>query len=115
MSSDSYPTRVTVYPYNGHIAGTNPVVRRVMSLTWTTRQMHAYQHDPKHAATQPLHGSNTHTSQIPDPSTKSLYLLSLGAFGAIIIRELQHDNVTINPYNGHMLNTQIFIYRAHIL
>ena len=59
MSSDSYPTRVTVYPYNGHIAGTNPVVRRVMSLTWTTRQMQAYQHDPKHAATQPLHGSNT--------------------------------------------------------
>ena len=26
MSSDSYPTRVTVYPYSGHIRGTNPVV-----------------------------------------------------------------------------------------
>ena len=59
MSSDSYPTRVTVHPYSGHIAGTNPVVRRVMSLTLTTRQMRAYEQAPKHAATQPLHGSNT--------------------------------------------------------
>ena len=35
----SYPTRVTVCPYNGYIGGTNPVVRRVMSLTWTHARM----------------------------------------------------------------------------
>ena len=55
----SYPTRVTVYPYDGHIRGTNPVVRHVMSLTWTPKRMPANQHAPKHAATQPLHDSNT--------------------------------------------------------
>ena len=55
----SYPAHVTVYPYNGYIAGTNPIVRHVMSLTWTTKRMRANQHTPKHAATQPLHGSNT--------------------------------------------------------
>ena len=59
IGRDSYPDDVTVYPYNGHIAGTNPIVRHVMSLTWTTKRMRANQHTPKHAATQPLHGSNT--------------------------------------------------------
>ena len=54
-----YPARVTVCPYNGYIAGTNLIVRHVMSLTWTTKRMRANQHTPKHAATQPLHGSNT--------------------------------------------------------
>ena len=54
-----YPARVTVYPYNGYIAGTNPIVRHVMSLTWTLKRMRANQRTPKHAATQPLHGSNT--------------------------------------------------------
>ena len=54
----SYPTRVTVYPYNGCIRGTNPVVRHVMSLTCTLKRIPANQHVPKHAATQPLHGSN---------------------------------------------------------
>ena len=29
----SYSHRVTVYPYNGHIKSTNPIVRCVMSLT----------------------------------------------------------------------------------
>ena len=53
-----YPARVTVYPYNGYIAGTNPIVRHVMSLTCALKRMHANQHTPKHAATQPLHGSN---------------------------------------------------------
>ena len=55
----SYPTRVTVYPYNGCITGTNPVVRHVMSLTCTLKRMRANQRTPIHAATQPLHGSNT--------------------------------------------------------
>ena len=32
-SRHSYPTRVTVYPYNGYIKSTNPIVRHVMSLT----------------------------------------------------------------------------------
>ena len=52
----SYPTRVTVYPYNGYIRGTNPFTRHVMSLTCTPTRMRANQHVPKHAATQPLHG-----------------------------------------------------------
>ena len=52
---DSYPTHVTVYPYNGCITGTNPVVRHVMSLTCTLKRMLANQHAPKHAETQPLH------------------------------------------------------------
>ena len=55
----SYPAHVTVYPYNGYIKSTNPIVRHVMSLTWTMKRMRANQRTPKHAATQPLHGSNT--------------------------------------------------------
>ena len=54
----SYPTRVTVYPYDGHIRGTNPVVRHVMSLTYTLKRMRANQRAPKYAATQPLHDSS---------------------------------------------------------
>ena len=50
----SYPAHVTVYPYNGYITGTNPVVRHVMSLTCTLKRMLANQHAPKHATTQPL-------------------------------------------------------------
>ena len=67
MSRDSYPDDVTVYPYNGHIAGTNPIVRHVMSLTWTTKRMRANQHATIHAATQPLHDSNTH-ARSPTPN-----------------------------------------------
>ena len=59
MCRDSYPDDVTVYPYNGHIAGTNPIVRHVMSLTCTLRRMRANQRALKHAKTQPLHYSNT--------------------------------------------------------
>ena len=55
----SYPAHVTVYPYNGYIISTNPIVRCVMSLTWTIARMHANQCAPKHATTQPLHDSNT--------------------------------------------------------
>ena len=55
----SYMDNVTVYPYNGCIGGANPIVRRVMSLICTLNRMHANQHAPKHAATQPLHDSNT--------------------------------------------------------
>ena len=48
---DSYPDHVTVYPYNGYIRGTNPIIRHVMSLTCTLIRMRANQHAPKHAAT----------------------------------------------------------------
>ena len=58
IGRDSYPDDVTVYPYNGHIAGTNPIVRHVMSLTCTLKRIPANQHAPKHATTQPLHDSN---------------------------------------------------------
>ena len=56
----SYPTRVTVCPYNGYIRGTNPITRHVMSLTYTPTRMRANQRAPKHTITQPLqdlHGS----------------------------------------------------------
>ena len=56
---ESYPDHVTVYPYNGDIRGTNPIVRHAASLTCTPTRMRTNQHAPKHAATQPLHGSNT--------------------------------------------------------
>ena len=59
LSRYPYPVHVTVYPYNRYIAGTNPVVRHVLSLTCTLIRMRANQHAPKHAATQPLHDSNT--------------------------------------------------------
>ena len=55
----SYWTHVTVCPYNRHIGGTNPIVRHVMSLTCTLKRMRANTHAPKHAASQPLHDSNT--------------------------------------------------------
>ena len=47
LSRDSYPPHVTVYPYNGCIGSTNPIVRHVMSLTWTPKRMHANQRPPK--------------------------------------------------------------------
>ena len=59
MCRTPYPPHATVYPYNGHITGTNSVVRHVMSLTCTLKQMRANLRTPKHATTQPLHGSNT--------------------------------------------------------
>ena len=58
MSRDPYWYSVTVYPYNGYITSTNPIVRHVMSLTWTIKWMCANQHPPKYAATQSLHCSN---------------------------------------------------------
>ena len=57
----SYPLRVTVYPYNGYVGSTNPIIRCAISLTWTLKRMHAKLHALKHPATQPLHGSNTRT------------------------------------------------------
>ena len=54
-----YRARVTVHRYNRYITSTNPIVRHVMSLTCTLKRMRTNQHAPKHAATQPLHGSNT--------------------------------------------------------
>ena len=54
----SYAYNVTVNRYNGHITGTNHIVRHVMSLTCTLRRMRANQRAPKHAATQPLHDSS---------------------------------------------------------
>ena len=59
LGMGSYPAHVTVYPYNGYIKSTNPIVRHVISLTWTMKRMRANLHAQKHAATQPLYGSNT--------------------------------------------------------
>ena len=55
----SYWDRVTVYPYNGYIKSTNPIVRHAMSLTCTMKRILVKYGAPKHANTQPLHGSNT--------------------------------------------------------
>ena len=55
-----YSNNVTVYPYNACIAGTNPIVRRVMSLTWAQGRVHANQHAPQHAGTQPLDAQISH-------------------------------------------------------
>ena len=55
----SYWYRVTVYPYNGYIGSTNLIKRHIMSLTWTMKRIYVNEYAPKHAATQPLHGSNT--------------------------------------------------------
>ena len=58
LSRGSYLENVTVYPYSGHIGGTNPIVQHVTSLAWTLKRTHADQHVPKHPATPPLHDSN---------------------------------------------------------
>ena len=52
LTRGPYPEHVTVYPYNGYIGGTNPIVRHVMSLTWTLKRMRANQRTPKHAKSQ---------------------------------------------------------------
>ena len=40
ISRGSYQYNVTVYPYNGYIESTNPIVRHVMSLTCTMKQIY---------------------------------------------------------------------------
>ena len=42
LGRSSYSARVTVYPYNGYIKSTNPIVRHVMSLTCTLKQITVY-------------------------------------------------------------------------
>ena len=56
LSRASYYDNVTVYPYNGYIRSTNPIVRHVMSINWTMEWTSANQHALKHPATQTLHG-----------------------------------------------------------
>ena len=72
----SYPAHVTVYPYNRYIKSTNPIVRCVVSLTWTIKRMRANQHAPKHATTQPLHDSNT---RAPAPNLVASWERRVGA------------------------------------
>ena len=60
LRRSSYSARVTVYPYNGYIESTNPVVRHAMSLTCTIKRILVNRRAPNHAKTQPLHDSNTH-------------------------------------------------------
>ena len=98
FSTCSYTDNVTVYPYNRHIRGTNPIVRHVMSLTCTLERMHASQHAPKHAATQPLHDSNT---RAPAPNLvwhqrskiKGAQSRRVGSYS------YTYNNVTVYPYN----------------
>ena len=81
-SRGPYQTRVTVYPYNRYTRGTNPVARHVLSLTCTLIRMRANQHAPKHAATQPLHDSNTRARA---PNLMASYQLSVGAPTGIML------------------------------
>ena len=55
----SYSDRVTVYPYNACIKSTNSIVRYVMSLPRTLKQILVHYGAPKHVKTQPLHYSNS--------------------------------------------------------
>ena len=57
-SRTSYWDNVTVYPYNGCMRSTNPIVWHVMSLTCTLKRIHVNYGTQKHAKTQPLHHSN---------------------------------------------------------
>ena len=50
-----YSDYVTVYPYNGYIRSTNPIVRHIMSLTYTLYRILVNCGALKHAKTQPLH------------------------------------------------------------
>ena len=51
LNRGSYWHRVAVYPYNGHITSTNPIVRHVMSLTCTLKRILVNYGAPKHAKT----------------------------------------------------------------
>ena len=51
----SYWDNVTVYPYNGYIQSTNPIVRHVMSLTCTLKQILVNYGTQNHAKKQPKH------------------------------------------------------------
>ena len=57
-SRGSYWDHVTVYPYNGYIRSTNPIVRHIMSLTCTLKRILVNSSTPKHAKSKPLHYSN---------------------------------------------------------
>ena len=87
----SYPAHVTLYPYNGYIRSTNPIARHVMSLAWTLKRMLANQRAPKHAVTQPLHGSNARArapNQVPSQKLR--------------VGGSYTDNVTVYPYNRYI-------------
>ena len=58
LSRSSYQDNVTVYPYNGYIESTNPIVRHVMSLTCTLKRTLVNCGSQKHAKTQFLQFSN---------------------------------------------------------
>ena len=98
ISRVPYPNRVTVYPYNRYMRSTNPIVRHVMSLTCTLARMHADQHAPKHATTQPLHDSNLKYAR---PSTKSRHIKGL------TVGCSYWDNVTVYRYNRHTRSTNM--------
>ena len=98
LSRGSHPAYVTVYPYNRYIRSTNPVVRHAVSLTCTLKRMCAYQHVPKHAATQPLHWPK-HAR----PGTKSR-----GTIRALR-RSSYSDHCTGSRYNGHIEGTNMCV------
>ena len=90
--SYSYAYNVTVNRYNGHITGTNHIVRHIMSLTCTLRRMRANQRALKHAKTQPLHYSNTRT-RAPN---------------------LMHAVIVIGYHSGASYSTHVTVYRYNV-
>ena len=58
-SRGSYAYNVTVNRYIGRITDTNPIMRRVTSLTCTLKRILVNYRAMQHAKTQPLHYSNS--------------------------------------------------------
>ena len=104
LSRDSYPPHVTVYPYNGCIGSTNPIVRHVMSLTWTLTRICAISTRPK-----TCHNTTFTWLERARPSTKSRGII--GPHARISYRDI----VTVNRCNGHITDTNLDVQRSNIL
>ena len=87
-----YWDNVTVYPYNGYIKSTNPIVRHAMSLTWTMKRILVNYSDTTFTFTWLKHEL---------PSTKSRHII--GAHS----RSSYPDNVTVYCYNEHRTDTNL--------
>ena len=97
----SYWDNVTVYPYNGCIRDTNPVVRHVMSLTCTLRRMRANQ-----SAAKTCRNTTFTWLNCASPSTKSRDIIGARCRGSY------WDNITVYPYDGYITGTNPIVRRV---
>ena len=90
----SYSDRVTVYPYNGYIKSTNPIVRKLRSLQYIPIMMCATQLNPnqpnRHFTALPVRARE---HQIRGPKKHILWVLSRVSYS---------NRVTVYPYNRHL-------------